>query len=117
MQFEQFPVKIYEGPIKIPEDLYKDSDGMWRDALGKWVSPPDVNFDGEYYLAAHSCGTGCRYYQLTNLRTGSDIRQVSMFDAGDPPPQTRDGHTYVPVLIFKPDSTSRFTLLIKIGEQ
>lgn len=103
-QFGQFPVRIYEGPIKTSKDLHKDSDGVWRDALNKLVEPPGVNFAGEYYLAAHSCGTECRYYQLTNLRTGSEIGQVGMFDAGDPPPRTRDRHTYVPILFFKPDS-------------
>lgn len=104
IQFERFPVEVYRGPTKIPKGLYKDSDGMWRDELGKWALPPDVNFAGEYWLAAHSCGTGCRYYQLIDLRSGEDIQQVSMFDAGDPPPQTRDGHTYIPILVFKPDS-------------
>jgi len=104
IQFGQFPVKIYEGPVRTPKDLHKDSDGVWHDALNKLVEPPGVNFAGEYYLAAHSCGTGCRYYQLTNLRTGSEIGQVSMFDTGDPPPRTRDGHTYGSILFFKPDS-------------
>lgn len=63
-----------------------------------------VNFAGEYYLVAHSCGTGCRYYTLSNLRTGGEVDEVSMFDAGEPAPHTRDGHTYVPILFFKPDS-------------
>jgi hypothetical protein len=104
VQFGQFPVKIFEGSLKTPKDLHKDSDGAWRDALNKWVEPPVINFAGEYYLAAHSCGTGCRYYQLTNLRTGSEIQQIGMFDAGDPLPRTRDGHTYAPILFFKSDS-------------
>jgi hypothetical protein len=103
-QFGQFSIRVYEGPIKIPESLHKGSDGEWLDELDKWVSPPRVNFAGEYYLAAHSCGAGCRYYRLTNLRTGSEIKQISMFDAGDPTPRMRDGRTYVPILFSKPNS-------------
>ena len=63
-----------------------------------------MNFAGEYYLAAHSCGTCCRYYTLNNLRTDGDVTKVRMFDTGDTPPVTKDGHTYVAVLYFKPDS-------------
>jgi hypothetical protein len=63
-----------------------------------------VNFAGEYYLSGHSCGTCCRYYTLNNLRTGREVDAIRMFDAGDTPPRTKDGHTYVPILFFKPES-------------
>jgi hypothetical protein len=102
--FEQYPVKVYRGRIKLPRGVYKDSDGAWRDKLGKWVSEPEVNFAGEYYLAAHSCGTCCRYYQLTNLRTGRESNAADMFNAAEPPPRTSDGHTYVPILFFRLES-------------
>ena len=103
-QFKQFPVDVYHGHNKIPREFHKDTDGVWIDDSGKPAPAPRVNFAGEYFLAAHSCGTCCRYYTLSNLRTGGEISRVSMFDAGDPTPTTRDGHTYVPILFFKPDS-------------
>ena len=104
VQYGQFPVKIYEGPIRIPTYVSKVSDGEWRDENYKLVEPPEVNFAGEYYLSAHSCGTSCRYYQLTNLRTGSEVDQISMFNAGEPLPQTKDRHDYLPILLHRPDS-------------
>ena len=103
-QFNQFPVDVYRGHIKILREFHKDRDGLWVDESDKPASAPRVNFAGEYYLAAHSCGTCCRYYTLNNLRTGGENSQVNMFDAGDPTPTTKDGRTYVPILSFKPDS-------------
>ena len=103
-QFEQFPAKVYQGPVKIPDGLHKDGQGEWRDENEKWVAPPEVNFAGEYYLAAHSCGTGCRYHELVSLRTGVAIPEIAMFNTGEPPPVTRDGHSYLTILYYKPDS-------------
>jgi|SRR5579859_1447640 len=103
-QFNQFPVDVYHGHLKIPREFHKDRDGLWVDESGKPTFAPRVNFAGEYYLAVHSCGTCCRYYTLDNLRTGGEIGRVRRFDAGDPAPTTKDGHTYVPILFFKPDS-------------
>jgi hypothetical protein len=103
--FGQFRVDVYPGRIKIPPGFHKDGDGLWVDESGKPASAPHVNFAGEYYLAAHSCGTCCRYYTLDDLRTGGSVDQVGMFDASDGAPHiTKDGHTYVPILFFKPDS-------------
>lgn len=102
--FDQFPVEIYRGDVKIPREFHRSSDGLWQDESGKPASRPRVNFAGEYYLAAHSCGTCCRYYTLSNLRTGGEVSGISMFDAADPSPVTRDGRTYVPILFFKPGS-------------
>lgn len=104
-QFEQYPVEIYKGPIKIPKNLHRDSEGSWIDEGGHYTSRPKVNFAGEYYLTAHTCGTCCRYYTLDNLRIGRGVQQVGMFDTGDPEPMTKDGHTHVPVLYFRPGST------------
>jgi len=104
-QFDQFRVDLYHGHLKIPPQFHKESDGLWVDESGKPASAPHVNFAGEYFLAAHSCGTCCRYYTLNDLRTGADTGQISMFDASDDAPHvTKDGHTYVPILFFKPDS-------------
>jgi hypothetical protein len=103
-QFNQFPVDVYRGHIKMPREFHKDQDGLWVDESGKPATAPRVDFAGEYFLAAHSCGTCCRYYTLNNLRTGGEIGQINMFDAGDPTPTTKDGHTSVPILFFRPDS-------------
>ncbi|MGA9072443.1 MAG: hypothetical protein WB424_19435, partial [Terracidiphilus sp.] len=78
-QFEQFPVKVYQGPIKIPAGLHIGERGDWRDDFGKWVADLEVTYAGEYYLAVHSCGAFCRYYQLVNLRTGVDMPEINMF--------------------------------------
>jgi hypothetical protein len=102
--FKRFPARVYSGPVKLPKGLHRDTDGAWRDDLDKWVDEPRVNFAGEYFLAGHSCGTCCRYYTLHNLRTGLEFNAISMFNAGDTPPRTRDGHTYVPILSFRPNS-------------
>lgn len=104
IQFSQFPAAVYKGRVNIPRGFHKDEDGAWRDDLDKLVAEPDVNFAGEYFLAAHSCGTSCRYYSLNNLRTGRDIGQISMFDAAEPAPRTKDGYTYIPILFYKPNS-------------
>jgi hypothetical protein len=103
-EFEQFPVPVYQGLIRIPTGLHKDKEGAWRDALEKWVAPPEVTFAGEYYLAGHSCGADCRYYQLFDLRTGMEIQGVDRFTAAEDPPKTPDGHPYLTILYSRPDS-------------
>ncbi len=103
-QFEQYSTPIYKGPIRIPPGLHKDDEGTWRDALNKWVAPPEVTYAGKYYLAAHSCGTFCRFYELFDLRTGKNIRQVAQFTTAEDPPKSPDGHPYLTILYFKPDS-------------
>ncbi len=102
-QFDQYPVEIYKGPMHTPSGL-RNIDGSWRDESGKMVAPPEVTFAGEYYLAVHSCGADCRYYQLSNLRTGTDIDEISRFSTGEMPPKTEDGHSYLTILHYQPDS-------------
>jgi len=102
-QFEKFPTKVYHGRFHTPKGLRK-IDGEWLNEAGKAAEPPQVTFAGEYYLTAHSCGTACRYYQLSNLRLGAEIKEVTMFDAGEPWPVTRDGHPYLTILYHQPDS-------------
>lgn len=105
IHFDQFPVEVYRGHLKVPKEFHRDSDGHWQAESGKPASRPRVNFAGEYYLAAHSCGTCCRYYTLNNLHTGDEVSEISMFDAADFSPHvTKDGRTYVPILFFKPGS-------------
>jgi hypothetical protein len=108
-RFEQYPAKVYRGALATPGWLHGASDGtrtdgMWTDELGKPASAPAVTFAGEYLLDARSCGTECRYYKLTNLRTGKDVEQISRFDAGEDLPVTGDGHPYLTSLYYKPGS-------------
>jgi hypothetical protein len=103
-QFEQFPVKIYQGPIHLLDGFHKDEQGAWSDEYDRSVDPPQVGFAGEYYLPVHSCGTGCRYYLLVNLRTGIDVPDIAMFTTAEPMPKTKDGHPYLTVLFYRPDS-------------
>ncbi len=104
IRFDQFPVQVYRGHLKTPREFHRTEDGYWLDESGKPASPPRVNFAGEYYLAVHSCGTCCRYYTLNSLRTGDESNEVSMFASAEPAPRTKDGHTYVAELSFKPGS-------------
>jgi hypothetical protein len=104
LQFEKYPVQVYQGRLKIPKGIYKDAQGAWRDSLDKWCGEPAVNFAGEYWLDGHSCGTYCRYYTLSNLRTGAIIAAIDMFDATEEPPKTKDGHPYLTILHTRPDS-------------
>jgi hypothetical protein len=103
-QFEQYPVKVYQGPIKIPKWLHKEKDGEWVYETWKPASRPKVTYAGEYDLDGLSCGTDCRFYELSNLRTGVEIPAISMFDAPEPWPKTKDGHPYLTVLFYRPDS-------------
>ncbi|MDR3722893.1 MAG: hypothetical protein P4K83_00200 [Terracidiphilus sp.] len=103
-RFEQYPTKTYQGLLATPGWLHRESDGEWTDEAGKPAFPPEVTFAGEYLLDARSCGTECRYYKLTNLRTGKDVKQISRFDAGEDLPVTDDGHPYMTILYYKPGS-------------
>jgi hypothetical protein len=88
-QFEQFPAAIYKGPLHIPDSLHKDAAGDWQDENDKWFPAVEVGFAGEYYLPILSCGTGCRYHELFDLRTGAEIPGISMFDTPEQPPSPR----------------------------
>jgi hypothetical protein len=104
LSYGQFPAEVYQGRLIRPQWLKRWPDGELHDDSDKPAMPARVNFAGEYYLTAHSCGTCCRYYTLNNLRTGSELTAAGMFDAAEPEPHTRDGHTYVAVLYFRPNS-------------
>lgn len=104
LEFDKYPATVYDGPFKIPNDLQKNEKGEWHDSNNKLVAPPQVTFAGEYYLAGRSCGTGCRYYELLNLRTGEIVHDIARFDTGEPPPRTPDGHEFLTILYFRPGS-------------
>jgi hypothetical protein len=103
-QFEQFPVRVFKGLIRIPKGVRKVPDNEWIDEAGKSVGKPKVNFAGDYWLLGHSCGTWCRWYSLTSLRTGTDIAGIQMFNTAEPTPVTTDGHPYLTILYTRPDS-------------
>jgi hypothetical protein len=100
-----YPVKeVYKGKIPALYKIKKDAEGLWRDKFGKMVDEPNVNFAGKYFISVHSCGTGCRYYQMHDLVNAKEIAVLDMFSGGDPPPMTKDGWRYVAVLNYKKES-------------
>lgn len=101
--FETYPASVYTGKIHNPKWIKKYGES-WRDDLGKIVEVPEINFAGRYYIAVHSCGTGCRFYTLTDLATGKELDALSVFSTGEPPPKTKDGFPYFSILYFKPNS-------------
>jgi hypothetical protein len=103
-QFEDYKVPLYRGTIHPPKWIHHGDSGEWRDRLDKLVEEPEINFAGKYFLAVHSCGTGCRYYTLTDLSTGRELNTMDDFATGDPAPKTRDGHDYLTELFSHPDS-------------
>ena len=103
-QFEAFPAEVYHGRIHVPKWLHKLKDGEWVYISGTAASRPEVTFAGEYDLEGRTCGTQCRYYGMTDLRTGVDVPAIGMFDGAEPLPTTRDGQSYLTIHYFKPDS-------------
>ena len=103
-RFDDYSMQVYSGKIHQPRWIRHVADGEWRDHLGKLVDPPEVNFAGKYFIAVHSCGTGCRYYTLTDLSSGRDLDLLRDFDAGERAPKTRDGYPSVTDLITRANS-------------
>jgi hypothetical protein len=103
-RFEDYPAAPYRGPIHRPEWIRRGESDEWRDDLGKLVEDPSVNFAGRFFVCVHSCGTGCRYYTLTDLSTGRDLELLGMFATAEPAPKTRDGREYLTELFSRPDS-------------
>jgi hypothetical protein len=93
-RFEDYEVPVYTGTIHRPKWIRHVSGDEWRDNLGKLVDPPEVNFAGKYFVVVHSCGTGCRYYTMTDLSSGRALDLLKDFGAAEPLPRTRDGYPY-----------------------
>jgi len=91
-------------PCLLPDWASQDATGEWRDGLGKAIPKPEINFAGKYFVAAHSCGAGCRYYSATDLSSGMDRDFLRMFASTDPPPVTKDGYPYITELYVRRDS-------------
>lgn len=103
-RFDDYKVQVYSGQIHLPGWISHVGDDEWRDNLDKLVEPPKVNFAGKYFAAVHSCGTGCRYYTLTDLSDGRELNLLSDFTAAEPPPKTSEGYTYITDLVTRADS-------------
>jgi hypothetical protein len=103
-QFDQFPATVYRGQIQVPPGVARHTASGWIDEGLRSVLDPEVNFAGEYWLLAHSCGTYCRWYSLSNLRTGKEIRDISQFATAEPTPMTKDGIPYLTILYSQPNS-------------
>jgi len=103
-RFEDYAVSLYQGKLHVPKWIRHVGSSEWRDEAGKLVEPPDVNFAGKYYVGRHSCGTGCRYYTLTDLSSGRELDSLYLFATVEPPPKTTDGHEYLTVLYYRADS-------------
>ena len=86
---------MYEGRIIGPENISSSGEGDWRNENGKSVAPLEINFAGKYYIVTNSCGTGCRYYSMTDLSTGKDIDVLSPFATAEPAPRTKEGYSYL----------------------
>jgi len=99
-----FPVKVYKGKLHKPAEFKQDADGTWRDWAGKRIDEPEINFAGKYSISAHSCGGGCRYYQIFDMTNGKELPILNRFKHDEYPPKTSDGYTYMSMLDFRADS-------------
>lgn len=89
------------GRLYLPEG-YIQKDDIWFDDLGKAVNPPVINFAGSYNISSHSCGSGFRYYTLTNLTNGKDFSEIfANFVSGQ---ENNTAINYFIELVSKPDS-------------
>lgn len=103
-RFEDYEVVLYRGNIHRPKWIRRVAVDEWRDELGKLVEPPEINFAGKYFVSVHSCGTGCRYYTMTDLSSGRELNLLKDFGAGERSPTTRGGYPYVTDLVTRPNS-------------
>jgi hypothetical protein len=103
-RFEDYEIAIYRGTVHRPKWIRRIADDEWRDELGKLVEPPRINFAGKYFVSVHSCGTGCRYYTMTDLSSGRELNLLKDFGAAEVPPTTRKGYPYVTDLVTRANS-------------
>ena len=103
-RFEDYQVAAYAGTIHQPNWIRHTAAGEWRDNTGKIVETPEVNFAGKLFVVLHSCGTGCRYYTMTDLSSGRELNLLNPFGAAEPPSKTRDGYPYLADLITRANS-------------
>jgi hypothetical protein len=104
VRFEDYEVATYKGVVHRPKWIRRVAENEWRDELGKLVEPPEINFAGKYFVAVHSCGTGCRYYTMTDLSSGRELSLLKDFSSAEPAPTTRDGYPYATDLVTRANS-------------
>lgn len=103
-KFTDYPAEIYSGGWMLPSSIKQDGD-MWRDNMGKMVPPPSINTAGKFYIAAHSCGTSCRYYTLTDLSNGRPSQALRLFSSQHASSKSsKIGHVTIVDLITHPES-------------
>ena len=85
-RFEQYKTKVHSGKIRHPKWMSFEN-GNARDEQGKLTDRAHINFAGKYFISAHSCGTECRYYTMTDLSNGRDSGLPSIFDASEATPR------------------------------
>jgi len=119
-RFEDYEVVVYRGTIHRPKWIQRGADDEWRDELGKLVESPQINFAGKYFVAVHSCGSGCRYYTMTDLSSGRELDLLKGFSAAEPSRTTRDGHSYFTDLVTRATSkllVAQFHIDLPRGEE
>lgn len=105
-KFTDYPIETHSDQIDTQMPTYDDrSNREGRDEMGKFAGAPRVNFAGRYYVAVHSCGAGCRYFSLSDLRNGRDSDSLDMFSSDERHPvRTRDGRMYTTELVTRSSS-------------
>ena len=98
--FSDYAVPIYTGRQTSPKGIKQVGPNEWRDMYGKLVEPPEINFSGKYSITLHSCGTECRYYQMTDMSNGKDIPALGMFSTMENRHKTKSGRTYFTELLY-----------------
>jgi len=103
-RFSDYPIKVYKGKFHKPKWLLRGSDGEARDSQNKLLDEPAVDFSGKYYVGTHSLGTGARYYSLTDLSTGRELKVLDRFATTEPIPTLRDGREFLTIIYTRPNS-------------
>jgi len=96
--FDDYPAKLYTGKIHRPTWMRIVNAGEWRDERNKLVESPSVNFAGRYHIAVHSLGTGARFYSITNLSSGRELKILDRFATTEQTPKSKNGQHYLKVL-------------------
>jgi len=119
-RFEDYEATVHRGHLVPPKWISHVKGDEWRDDFGKLVSEPEVNFAGKYFIAVHSCGTGCRYYSMTDLTNGRELNLLKSFATAEPMPKTNDGYPYLTELISRANSKlllAQYHVTLPSGEQ
>jgi hypothetical protein len=103
-RFDDYSVPLIRTKLHPPKWMVVGSSGEPRDERGKMVSPTEVNFAGRYFIAAHSLGTGARYYSLTDLGNGRELGFLDRFITHEGTGKAADGRYYLKLIESLPAS-------------